>query len=48
LSEETTLQILASTPDVAGPGKGMSAQTATQLEFGIIGLGTPSVSSSGC
>lgn len=39
MSEETTLQIPASTPDVAGPGNGMSAQTATRLEFAVIGLG---------
>lgn len=39
MSEQTTLQIPASTPDVDANAKGMSAQTATLVEFAIIGLG---------
>jgi len=39
MSEETTLQIPASTPGADVPAKGLSAQTATRLEFAIIGLG---------
>jgi hypothetical protein len=39
MSEQTTLQIPASNRDIAGQTRGMSAQTATRVEFAIIGLG---------
>jgi len=39
MSEETTLQITSSTTEVSGDAKGMSAPTATRVEFAIIGLG---------
>ena len=39
MSEQTRLQIPGSMPDVDGHAKGMSAQTATLVEFAIIGIG---------